>query len=124
MPLELPPLPKGYRSLTDPEVTRLRQQYPDLWADPNKTCLTCNKTGSFKTREVATGDIVEVACDCIAQWKMHRWMLNAGIGLRYQRITWDEAQMLSVDMLTRRGPTDAEALGVRPRRMPEVLGVR
>src|SRR3954452_8522577 len=38
-------------------------------------------------------------------------------------LTWDEAQMLSVDMLTPRGTADAEALGVRPRRMGEVLGV-
>jgi hypothetical protein len=30
--------------------------------------------------------------------------------------------MLSVDMLTRRGTADVEALGVTPRRMPEVLG--
>ena len=39
-------------------------------------------------------------------------------------ITWDEAQLLAVDMLSRRGTADAEALGVKPRRMPEVLGVR
>ena len=38
-------------------------------------------------------------------------------------LTWDEAQMLAVDMLTRRGTADVEALGVTPRRMPEVLGV-
>ena len=36
--------------------------------------------------------------------------------------TWDEALMLAVPMLTPRGTTDAEALGVRPRRMAEVLG--
>ena len=36
-------------------------------------------------------------------------------------LTGDEAQLLSVDMLTRRGTADAEALGVTPRRMPEVL---
>ena len=39
-------------------------------------------------------------------------------------VTWDEAQLLSVDMLTARGSADVEALGVRPRRMGEVLGVR
>jgi NADH dehydrogenase len=38
-------------------------------------------------------------------------------------VTWDEAQLLSVDMLSDRGTADAEALGVRPRRMAEVLGV-
>jgi NADH dehydrogenase len=37
-------------------------------------------------------------------------------------VTWDEAQLLSVDMLSGRGTADAEALGVVPRRMAEVLG--
>jgi NADH dehydrogenase len=37
-------------------------------------------------------------------------------------VTWDEAQLLSVDMLSTRGTADLEALGVRPRRMREVLG--
>ena len=36
--------------------------------------------------------------------------------------TWDEALMLAVPMLARRGSADLEALGVRPRRMAEVLG--
>ena len=33
--------------------------------------------------------------------------------------TWDEALMLAVPMLAARGPADAEALGVRPRRMAD-----
>ncbi|WP_028057207.1 NAD(P)H-binding protein [Candidatus Solirubrobacter pratensis] len=37
-------------------------------------------------------------------------------------VTWDEAQLLSVDMLSARGTADAEALGVRPRRLAAVLG--
>lgn len=89
--MHLPAPPSALRSLTDPEAERLRQQYPDLWANPNKTCLTCGKAGSFKARDGASGDIVDVACDCLSQWKMHRWMLNAGIGLRYQRYTWMDA---------------------------------
>jgi len=38
-------------------------------------------------------------------------------------MTWDEALMLAVPMLSRRGSQDLEALGVRPRRMAEVLGL-
>jgi uncharacterized protein YbjT (DUF2867 family) len=38
-------------------------------------------------------------------------------------VTWDEAQLLAVEMLSARGTADAEALGVTPRRMAEVLGV-
>jgi NADH dehydrogenase len=36
-------------------------------------------------------------------------------------VTWDMAQLLSVDMLSARGTADAEALGVTPRRMSDVL---
>jgi len=36
--------------------------------------------------------------------------------------TWDEALMLAVPMLSEGGPAGLEALGVRPRRMSEVLG--
>jgi uncharacterized protein YbjT (DUF2867 family) len=37
-------------------------------------------------------------------------------------VTWEEALMLAVPMLTERGTADAEALGVRPHRMADVLG--
>ena len=36
-------------------------------------------------------------------------------------ITWDEAQLLAVEMLTMRGTRDVETLGVEPRRMADVL---
>jgi uncharacterized protein YbjT (DUF2867 family) len=35
--------------------------------------------------------------------------------------TWDEAQLLTATMLTAAGTADAERLGVRPRRMADVL---
>jgi len=36
--------------------------------------------------------------------------------------TWEEAELLEVDLVTERGSTDAERLGVRPRPIREVLG--
>lgn len=36
--------------------------------------------------------------------------------------TWDEAELMEVPMISARGAADAEALGVRPQRMPAVLG--
>ena len=36
-------------------------------------------------------------------------------------VTWDDAQMLAVEMLSARGTRDAEGLGVRPRRVADVL---
>jgi uncharacterized protein YbjT (DUF2867 family) len=35
--------------------------------------------------------------------------------------TWEEAELMEVPMVTPRGPADVEALGVKPRRMAEVL---
>ena len=35
--------------------------------------------------------------------------------------TWEEAELMEVSMVTPRGPADAEALGVQPRRMSDVL---
>jgi NADH dehydrogenase len=37
--------------------------------------------------------------------------------------TWDEAELLEVPLVSARGTTDAERLGVSPRPMAEVLGV-
>ena len=36
--------------------------------------------------------------------------------------TWEEAELMEVPMVSERGSADAEALGVAPRRMSEVLG--
>jgi hypothetical protein len=38
-------------------------------------------------------------------------------------VTWDEAQLLAVEMLSDTGTAGAETLGVSPRRMREILGV-
>ena len=37
-------------------------------------------------------------------------------------ITWDEAELLEVSMVSARGTADAESLGVKPRSMQAVLG--
>jgi len=36
--------------------------------------------------------------------------------------TWEEAELMEIPMTTERGTADAEALGVHPRPMAEVLG--
>jgi uncharacterized protein YbjT (DUF2867 family) len=35
--------------------------------------------------------------------------------------TWEEAELMEVSMTSERGPADAQALGVEPRRMSDVL---
>jgi DNA replication protein DnaC len=85
----LPANPPAVRSLSTAEYEHLKSMYPDLWTDPNSSCLTCDKKGVFLT--LVKGEEVEMECDCIEQWLLHLWMLNAGIGLAYQRLGWDHA---------------------------------
>jgi uncharacterized protein YbjT (DUF2867 family) len=47
-------------------------------------------------------------------------LLEASLGPRAP-VTWDEAELMEVSMLARRGSADAEALGVSPQRMSAVL---
>lgn len=89
---QLAPLPSGIRALTNPDVIRLRQQYPNLWADPSKSCITCNfeETGTKTLLVRPTPGTAPVLydCACADQWLLHRWMLNAGVDIRYQRLSW------------------------------------
>jgi uncharacterized protein YbjT (DUF2867 family) len=47
-------------------------------------------------------------------------LLEAAMGPRAPA-TWDEAELMEVSMLSRRGSADVEALGVKPQRMSAVL---
>ena len=94
------PNPIGCRSLTDPEASRLQSQDAHLWLTPKTTCLTCTKeshggVATFRTREY--GEIVTYDCSCMEQWKLHRWLLNAGVDKRYQRFSWDDATHVNGD---------------------------
>lgn len=84
--LTLPANPSHVRPLSDADAERLRQTHTSLWSNPTQECVTCRSRGTFKARE--RGEIVEYKCDCLQQWLLHRYLLNAGIGLRYQRVSW------------------------------------
>ena len=82
----LPANPPAVRSLSTAEYNHLKAMYPDLWADPETSCITCDKKGVFRT--LVKGEEVEMECDCVEQWILHLWLLNAGVGLAYQRLGW------------------------------------
>lgn len=67
--------------LSDAELTRLKADYPEV-RDPR--CPTCADTGSYRWR----GE--DHACDCIEQKRLLVQYLNAGIGLKYQRLDWED----------------------------------
>lgn len=81
---QLPPNPKDCRLLRDPEMERLRSSGLTHWRDPDQ-CLTCGGAKQFKGRD---GEMVE--CDCLAQWRLYHWLLNAGVNTEYQRLSWDD----------------------------------
>jgi DNA replication protein DnaC len=83
------------RALSTADAARLKAQYPNLWADPEKTCITCQKTGHYRWYMEDTDLITRFACDCVSQWRLHRWLLNAGVGTWYQRLRWYDATAVS-----------------------------
>lgn len=91
---KLPP-PRMRWLLEDPDSSRLRRNYPALWADPNKSCITCHfeRTGekTFRWWNEDRTEIVTWECDCTAQWILHRYMLSNGVDLWPQRLGWSDA---------------------------------
>lgn len=88
----LTPPPPGIRLLRNDEVERLRQRYPKLPATPER-CPTCHGKGEFKWWGAeADGErpVVTYKCDCVSQWTLYLYMLNANVGPTYQRLAWSD----------------------------------
>jgi len=84
--------PPSCRLLTDPEMERLKKSGATRWLDPFRGCLTC---GDNKTFQGPDGE--EWQCDCLAQWTLYHWMLNAGINTEYQRLSWEDMTAVNAD---------------------------
>lgn len=93
-----PQAPAACQPLTNTDFERLIAARPDLWLNPRKTCITCLKHTKGPDAEQTflwwadpeRTEAAVYACDCDSQWLMHLWMLNAGIGLAYQRMDWED----------------------------------
>lgn len=88
---KLPDVPSRWL-LEEPDSIRLRQQYPALWENPQKTCITCNKNMAFEWWNEDRSEGVTWDCNCTAQWILHRFMLHHGVGKTYQRLGWADAE--------------------------------
>lgn len=84
-PLSLPP---GVRTLTDPEADRLKAMHPGLKGPDN--CITCGGTKTFEWPKGTVND-----CRCIVQYVLHRYFLHCGVGLRYQRLGWNDTDNIN-----------------------------
>lgn len=88
--LSLPSNPPACLPLSDEDFARLRAQHgTSLWSTPRKHCQTCLDERWFARRNAA-GEIDLYDCDCEEQWLLYMWLLNAGIGIAYQRLALND----------------------------------
>lgn len=95
--LALPPNPRSLSLISTMDFEYLQATHDDLWTNPELTCITCDKKGLFRCPQ----DDVEVTirCDCMEQWQLYLKMLNAGIGLAYQRLGWKDLKGVDESVL-------------------------
>jgi DNA replication protein DnaC len=91
--------------LEEEDSKRLAGQHPSLWADPQKSCITClfhkrpESGRTFRWWNESRTEVVDWECDCTSQWLLHRYLLHHGIGKSYQRLGWLDAQDVPQDTL-------------------------
>lgn len=78
--------PEGlrYRFIDDDDAERLYAEHPKMRNAPGKYCPTCYGKGTYRSPEG------EVKCDCQLQSSLFKHYWAAGIGVLYQRLTWDD----------------------------------
>ena len=70
--------------LSDSELQRLLVKFPELRANPDDYCPTCAKKGTYRWKGQ------EYPCDCASQLRLYKRYLASGIGIPYQRLSWDD----------------------------------
>jgi len=116
-----------------------RARTQPIWADDVADCVLAALDGVAPGRfELAGPDVLthrDVARLVLRATHRRRRLLPVPLAVAHPLLrahealagptafaTWDEAQLLTADMLTGAGTRDAERLGVAPRRMADVLG--
>lgn len=100
MPLRLPSNPPAVRNLLNSALRRLEAQY-DAKVMPRTPdhCLTCGGKKSFRWKDPNTGEVIDWECNCIEQYQLRLFLLNAGIEKQYQDLSLMDAHALEPDAL-------------------------
>jgi NADH dehydrogenase len=117
--------------------------YQPIWSEDVAACIVAAlaREGSGHTRHELAGpetlthtDIVRLATRAAGRHRplihvptpiVSRGLRAVGALMKSKApAVWDEAELMEVPLITPRGTADAEALGVHPRPMAEVLGLR
>jgi NADH dehydrogenase len=124
-----------------------RAVYQPMWADDVADCVlatlpggACEAEADGARYELAgpeTLTVREIVRIALRSFGRRRRVVSIPSGLARRSLklvellmgprafaTWDEAELLEIPMTASDGTTDAERLGVQPRRMADVLGVR
>ena len=114
--------------------------YEPIWAEDVARCVIADLGADGDTRRLELAGPQALTYDEIARLIARasgrdRPLLHVPLGLVHYGLaglrravgdkafaTWEEAELMEVPMVSERGTADAEALGVTPRRMGEVLG--
>jgi DNA replication protein DnaC len=89
-------LPPAIRTLSAEDTARLRRRYPDLQMSL-QACRTCRGRKVYRAWNGL--DVAEMDCRCEDQFKLHRALLNAGIELNYQRLSWTDCTGVEENIL-------------------------
>ena len=87
--LTLPPLPAGIRLLTNQESDAVQAENP-MAPRSLEQCPACHGEGEFLGLVGTEGDTATFVCSCADQVILSRYLLHCGIGLAYQKISWDD----------------------------------
>jgi NADH dehydrogenase len=114
--------------------------YEPIWAGDAATCVLAALEREDRPRRVELAGPDRLTYDQIARLiarsaGRERPLVHVPLGLVHYGLaglrrvvgdaafaTWEEAELMEVPMVSERGTADAEALGVEPRRMADVLG--
>ena len=114
--------------------------YEPIWAEDVARCVIADLGADGDTRRLELAGpqaltYAEIARLIARASGRDRPLLHVPLGLVHYGLaglrrvvgdaafaTWEEAELMEVPMVSQRGTADAEALGVTPRRMGEVLG--
>lgn len=88
--LRLEQSPLAYRILDQSDADQLYSIYPDLPKSYLYGCPTCGKNRGDMVDGITVVNGIEYVCNCQDQLQRHKHYLNAGIGLTYQILSWND----------------------------------
>jgi len=123
-----------------PLVGRADAAYEPIWADDVSNCVVAEldgtKAGKRRYELAGPERLTYEEMSRVIAWSIDRRRQTVHVPANLVRLslngvrriagdaafaTWEEAELLEVPMVSERGTADAEALGVSPRRMADVL---